>query len=209
MVRALEDLTEEEKLDAALAILALDFVGQLGRVESELDLDSKAVKQIKKKALDALERAFSSDNEDELSFEISIKDGLARIKKSGVPVDKGVGVRTRRSIPDLSEEQIEKIRVIFADLEDFNKKQPGLKKLKPTEGLLKAALDYFGLSAEVVINKLPKIMKDKLAATDEAFRKYYPEGYPKKPEISPFLSFLEKKYPKADNESIQLNRFQA
>lgn len=195
MPRELEELSKEEKVDAALSILALDFVGQLSRVESELDLDSKSVRQIKKRALEAIERAFSEEDS-EMTFEISISDGLARIKKTGASsTTKVPGVRTRQSIPSLSEDQIEQIRIIFADLEDFNKKQPGAKKLKATEGLLKASLDFFGLPAPVVINKLPQIMKDKLVANDEAFKKFYPEGYPKRPDIQPFMNFLQKKYP--------------
>lgn len=45
-------------------------------------------------------------------------------------------------------------------------------------------------------------MKDKLVAQDEAFKKYFSEGYPKRPVIQPFLDFLHKKYP----QQIQQNQ---
>jgi hypothetical protein len=193
MAKSYEEMTTQERLDAALAIIALDFAGQLKAVQKELGLDSKTVNKIKQQALEALEKAFSNDDEeDEPTFEINILEGLSRVKQ----LTPSLPPRTRRSVPDLTEDQIGRIRVIFTDLEEFNKKQPATKKLKPTEGLLKSALDYFGMPAEVVINKLPKIMKDKIAATDEAFKKHYVDGkYPKRPNIDPFLNFLKKKYP--------------
>lgn len=201
MARLLEDLTPEEKVDAALAILALEFVGQTQRVEEELDLDPKAVRRLKSQAIDAINRSFSDESE-EINLEINIKDGLARLKRTNLPSsNKGKGIKgSRRSIPDLTEFQIERLRIIFNDLEEFNKKQPGPKKLKPTEGLLKAALEFFGLPAVAVVTKLPSPFKEKMNVIENNFQKFFPSGYPKRPDIKPFMEFLEKKYPPQGKE---------
>jgi hypothetical protein len=197
MARTLDDLNEEERVDAALAILALDFVGQISRVEKELDLESKTVKQIKKKALDAINRAFSDEEEPELTFEISIKEGLARIKKSESSKSKGVGKKRRSSeSANLSEEQRAKLDEALEVIKDYNdlpdKEREIKRKYKITADNLNAIAGFDRSIAGAWLEENETKVADFNEDVDQYRKENKPQGEKGKDSTEPLKSFYTK-----------------
>lgn len=199
MAKQLEELSIEEKVQIARAIIALEGAGEsLDEIESFYSVDKSVVNKIKKVINERLHEIFEPKQAiaPEKPKATSILERIRKVKVAA-PSSESVSKPSKKSgNGNVTQKMKDKVPEILKLIKEFNKTTD--KPLKASDSVLRAALVQMGeldKDLKPLVNQSirDEAVRKELDDLDAEVNKNYPEGYPRKPSITDFLIFLEER----------------